>query len=163
MTRQAETQSVAVSDAIATPSTLPLEYFQDAGKYMFHEPYHLFDEADLESVKQGVLSNGNAAIGGVGVQVMSEGPAFLAQQPILVLEALGKTQEIVKSLFPNATIGWEPDQCDWSRVVFVVNYNAADTLDDATLYESHQRLLDRFHDEVSAEAREGVSLERIID
>ena len=155
--------SVAVGRVVTTPTELPLEYFAAHGKWMFREANHLFDESDLASVKRQALSNGDAAIGGVNVHVTSDLPAFAAQKPALVLDALATTSAIAKSLFPNPSVAWEQDDCDAERVVFVVTYNVGDTMDDDTLYEKHQQLLRRFHDELPEEARAGVSLERVIN
>ena len=157
------TVQAQVDNPLTTTTTLPMEYFEGVGKFMFREPYHLFDESDLADIKAKAVSSGDAAIGGVDVHVLSDLPPFAQQRPTLVLEALAATKEIATSLFPASTTGWEQDECDPNRVVLVVNYNAGTSMDDEALYEKHERLLERFHEEVSEDARMGVSLERIID
>src|SRR5256885_198745 len=114
MTQTAKTpsSSLAVGHVATTPTTLPLEYFESYDKFMFTEAHHLFNESDLESARRRTLSSGDAAIGSVDVHVTSELPTFAAQKPALVLDALSKTTAIATSLFPNATLGWEPDECD---------------------------------------------------
>lgn len=152
------------NQAVATPATLPVEYLAGVDKFMFTEPYHLFDEADLDRIRQRTVSSKGASVGGVDVELVVESlPVFAEKNPILVLQALENTKQIAASLFPNASIAWERDPCDASRLVFLVHYNAGDELSPNELYARHQEMLARFLAEVTPDVRRGVSLERIID